>query len=49
MEPFLTCEADLLAAHEAAVFLGLWGLGGFGLFTASSGGMGGRDCGLSHH
>lgn len=35
----LTGEADLLAAHKAAILLGLEGLGGFELLTACSGGM----------
>lgn len=34
-----TCKANLFTTHEAPIFLGFGGLGGFGVFTASSGGM----------
>lgn len=34
-----TCKANLFTTHETPVLLGFGGLGGFGLFTASSGGM----------
>lgn len=47
--PFHTCKANLLAAHKAAILLGFWGLWGFEVLTASSGGMGGRGCGLTQH
>lgn len=45
----LTCEANLFAAHKAAILLGFGGLRGFELLTASSGGMGGRECRLTQH
>lgn len=35
----LTCKANLFTTHEAPILLGFGGLGGFGVFTASSGGM----------
>lgn len=43
----LTCQADLLAAHEASVLLGFEGVGCFGLFTFSCVWRSGGRCGLS--
>lgn len=46
---FLTCKANLLAAHEAPVLFRFGGVGWFGFVTAGSTGRGSWGGGLSDH